>query len=710
MSARAKRQVQGKDRQRRALQKELRRRARRAAMRPGAAGAAAALALSMAGVGTAEAADRPDERDRAGHDARSGRAESRGVPSAERAPVALANTLFFTHAGPGGTELWRSDGSAAGTAEVKDIWPGAEGSYPQDLTVVGSTVFFTADDGIHGRELWRSDGTPAGTVLVADVDPSTDDYYSAPRYLTAVDGALFFTADDGIHGRELWRSDGTAGGTVLVENIDPGTYDGYYSGPRDLTAVAGTLFFTADDLTHGRELWKSDGTADGTVLVKDINTDTYDGGAAGSYGANLTAVGDTLFLTADDGATGAALWRSDGSAEGTVLVKDVDPGFYGYAGVRNLTAMGGTLFFASVDGTTGYELWKSDGSADGTVLVKDVRPGGSSSYPSNLTTADGTLFFTAASSTTGYELWRSDGTAAGTVRVRDLGPGAYYGSYVYELEAIGSNLFFTADDGTTGRELWKSDGTGSGTALVRDIEPGADSSYLDGLTAVGSTLFFTAVESTGRELWKSDGTTAGTVSITGTTPDATPPDTAITAGPGHGSTVTASAATFGFAGTPGDTAKLQCSLDRRAFADCTSPHKFIGLANGTHTVAFRAVDGAGNVDPTPATRTFTVASNAFTLPAGGKANTKKATLTLKVRLPGPGTLRLRPVGQAPVQDARVKAERAGAVKLTIRLTQDGLAQIKQAGNGKLTVKVKVTYIPAGGTAHSLTKRYTLILA
>ncbi len=98
-------------------------------------------------------------------------------------------------------ELWKSDGTEAGTLVVRDINP-LGGSFPRSLVNVNGTLFFAANDGTNGKELWMSDGTAAGTVLVADINPGFD--WSQPSSLTNVNGTLFFSADDGTVGSELW--------------------------------------------------------------------------------------------------------------------------------------------------------------------------------------------------------------------------------------------------------------------------------------------------------------------------------------------------------------------------------------------------------------------------------------------------------------------------------------------------------------------------
>jgi ELWxxDGT repeat protein len=409
--------------------------------------------------------------------------------------VAIGSTIYFTaNDGIHGYELWKSNGTAAGTMMLKDINSGGGGSYAGSLTNVNGTLYFGADDGVHGSELWKSDGTAAGTTLVADINPGAGS--SDIGSPTDVNGTLFFSANDGAHGPVLFKSDGTAGGTTMVKAI----------WPRDLINVNGTLFFREHGI-YG--LWKSDGTETGTVQV------------SSATGGQLTNVNGTLFFNGWD-VTGAELWKSDGTAAGTTLVKDIYPGSHieyysgNYGGQYSrvvvnssdpsaLTVRNGTLFFSADDGAHGRGLWKSDGTAGGTVMVSDA-PVGVSSRADGLTNVNGTLYFAASDTWNEAELWKSDGTAAGTTMVKLIPGSVFFGSPRF-LTNVNGTLYFIACDTDHAAELWKSDGTTAGTTMVMDILPGSyygyyGSYYPKNLTNANGALFFTASDGVhGTELW-----------------------------------------------------------------------------------------------------------------------------------------------------------------------------------------------------------------
>ncbi len=396
-----------------------------------------------------------------------------GHPSSNPSGLTVYNGVLYFSASDGssndGAELWRSDGTTAGTWMVKDINPGNQDSNPAEFKVVNGILYFAATDGNsaadHGTELWRTDGTSAGTWMVLDINSGNGD--SNPAHLTDVNGTLFFSATDGTNGTELWKSDGTGGGTVMVTDINPGNQG---SNPAYLTNVNGTLFFSATDgaSNDGTELWKSDGTAAGTVMVKDINPGNQD-----SNPAYLTNVNGTLFFSASDGNSasvhGTELWKSDGTDAGTVMVADINPGNQDSA-PQGLLNVNGVLYFAADDGVHGSELWKSDGTTPGTVMVQDIFPGNEGSSPKFLNNYNGNILFAADDGTHGYEFWHSDGTSSGTYMMIDINPGP--GSSFPGNFARLNPLFFLADDGT-GYKLWKSDGTVTGTIKVSDVHPEA---------------------------------------------------------------------------------------------------------------------------------------------------------------------------------------------------------------------------------------------
>jgi len=346
----------------------------------------------------------------------------------------------------GESRPWRSDGTEAGTFRISN----AVGD-PYSYTEVAGILFFAGTGGLRGYELWRTDGTTANTYMVKDINPGVASAGPAP--LADVNGVLFFAATDGLHGGELWKSDGTEAGTVLVKDINPGT-NGSIGGITTYSPYAefqGQFFFRANNGVHGKELWKSDGTASGTVLVKDINPGPADGFI--SRTGLLTKAGNKLFFTASDGVHGAELWVTDGTEQGTHMVKDINPGPDGGYGF-NLVPLRDSLCFTVYSPDYGYELWRTDGTEGGTYLLRDICPGPGSGWPTVTIAARGRIYTCADDGGAyGCELWASDGTPEGTFRLTDINPGPA-GSYPDYLAATDTLLFFSAEDGTHGEELW----------------------------------------------------------------------------------------------------------------------------------------------------------------------------------------------------------------------------------------------------------------
>lgn len=298
---------------------------------------------------------------------------------------------FVANDGLSGGELWKTDGTSAGTSQVKDIVAGPVGGQPEGLTVLDGELFFIALDEGGETNLWKSDGTESGTVMVYDANEAG--VYSMDQ-LTKSGDQLFFTAYEENSGYELWRSDGTSNGTVLVEDINPDATA--FGRPEDLTDVDGTLFFTSyEDSDYNRELWKSDGTAAGTMMVVDLTIDPADGGelsTVSSYPSYLTNVDGTLFFAAYDLDHGIELFKSDGTANGTILVDDLNPGSAD-SDPLELTAFGNSLLFSARDSAGNRHVYRANDQ--GIELIADTTGGLGSSSPAEFTVAGNEVFFAA---------------------------------------------------------------------------------------------------------------------------------------------------------------------------------------------------------------------------------------------------------------------------------------------------------------------------
>lgn len=416
----------------------------------------------------------------------------RSVLSPPTQLTVAGSQAFFTFTDRNGTELWKSDGTLAGSTLVKDINPGTGSSNPTNLVGVGAMVFFSATTPSNGTEIWRSDGTEAGTLRLTDRAGNT-----FATNLTNVGGTLYFSTFRGnVQGYELWKSNGTPEGTEMVHAFGADSI-----APSSFTQVGSLVYFLQHTNATGTELWATDGTSAGTALVRDIRP-----GSSSSNISQLTASGSRLYFAANNGVSGNEVWRSEGTSASTVILRDLQAGSGG-SDPTGLTDLNGTLYFAGTNSAQGgRELYRS--SASTANRVKDIFVGASGSNPTGLINVAGTLFFSAfGSGTSGYELWKSDGTDPGTVLVRDIDPAV--SSYPTRFNKVGSIVYFITSSPLTGwSQMWKSDGTPAGTVLVKDLQTIGPNASVNLTAASDNRLWFTV--DTSDQLWTTDGTEPGT--------------------------------------------------------------------------------------------------------------------------------------------------------------------------------------------------------
>jgi len=451
--------------------------------------------------------------------------------------------VFVDRGHVGGTQLWKSDGTPAGTALLKDI------DNPNLVIAnIHGTAYMGPNDLTGGPELWKSDGTTAGTVLVKRINPATQS--SNPRLPVVANGQLFFTAYDGV-GQGLWKSDGTATGTTLVKDFNPDTSS---FGQIDLTSVGGTVYFVEEqalpnDATQSTfALYRSDGTPAGTVPVMplDVARIQTESGNGPYLDPQLTAVGDTLYFISDN-----SLWKTSPASSGATVVGGSTSAFStdlvslgnalyvddnGFSEVQPKGSSVGPQAFRSGSSTAGSRatvaadafngsvyylastsvrpaLYRIDGTTGAASLVKSF-PGDALPYDNSDPTATSAGFYTSGGKmyfTLSSGVWVSDGTAAGTQLILS------HGRLRVRPVALGADVYFIAADASTIREtqqLWRTDGTSAGTVLIKDNLADIYGRHQEPqLVSYNGLLYFIAPYE--QMLWQSDGTPQGTMPVPG---------------------------------------------------------------------------------------------------------------------------------------------------------------------------------------------------
>jgi ELWxxDGT repeat protein len=316
---------------------------------------------------------------------------------------------FFASRSEGGTALWKWDGVSDDITEVN---PGL--GNPSSLASFGGRLYFVdttfsefGDEDFSAEyRLFATDGLGAAPELIRQLPfTASDEFFGGqPRFIGATPSALYFRHDDGQTGVELWKTDGTSAGTGLVKDIDPGTTVSTFtfedefgdpvtettrvplsSFPDFLTATSGGVaLFNAGTDKGGYELWRTDGTPGGTALVKDLapgsSRRTYEGQSF-TYANSSEPTGFIAYQGATYFTTmGGSLWKTNGTATGTSVVKNLgltsgDFGSFEGGAAAGPAIVGGRLVYSAYDKRSrAWELWTSDGTTSGTFKLKDLPP------------------------------------------------------------------------------------------------------------------------------------------------------------------------------------------------------------------------------------------------------------------------------------------------------------------------------------------------
>lgn len=342
-------------------------------------------------------------------------------------------------------KIWKSDGTTAGTSLVY-AFQTASGltnvgvfysvaSHKKNYSIDGNALYFSAYDATNGKEIWKTDGTPAGTMMLKDVKAGTGSSQTA-GFCKIPSTTLFIAQSIGLESK-LWKTDGTTAGTEQIPVAEP-----FYIVNQDMAKLGNKVIFFAHNTVDGYEPYVSDGTAAGTFMLKNINP-TGNSLTTQAMGLHLKMTDKYCFFIANNGTTNA-LWRTDGTIDGTIeVIPNVTNGIsdagYSSSDAENL------WFINYLGNNASQQLYKSNGTVEGSSLVHSTL-----SYPQNLTTYKGAAWFQSKDIAALFnaEVWRSDGLNVNTGLALDIAS-LSASSDPYAFFELNNKLYFFGKNGST---------------------------------------------------------------------------------------------------------------------------------------------------------------------------------------------------------------------------------------------------------------------
>jgi ELWxxDGT repeat protein len=445
-------------------------------------------------------------------------------------------------------EIWRSDGTLAGTVDLGIFAPETiPGGYLSDLTVAESRFYLTISFLDGTEELWTCHHSGADLVRLGPAETGT--WREIESIVTAGDRAIWFVEDSQFK-RALWTSEGTPASTHELTAVNSGNSS--YHTDAQLVVMEGAAYFTATGNKTGPDLWRCDGTQEGTTVVKQSRRepDSY-------YSPKLLVTGDLLSFSHWSPSNGVEMWQTDGTPQGTrrtgrlvdasvirqsgpVVARSGGTSFFAAnatglwtddalwvhrpvkRGLRSLTvpekstasafaypSQGNPPYVGQGGGLlalVGRELWKVGGSGPSRALR--VLP--ATGYPARgfLGQAGGRSVFSLESESF-TEIWSTNGTAKGTRRLVRHEP------YFFPQDSFQSgDILYYVTGKYWARQIWRTDGTAAGTRQIFPAHPSIPAVTLSPIVELQGALYFIVSDGFGhQDLWRSDGTFAGTVKV-----------------------------------------------------------------------------------------------------------------------------------------------------------------------------------------------------